>query len=750
MKKQSRGTPLGAWLAELPDDGLVRLLTLRPDLAQPAPASIAALASRAQARQSVQAATDELDLLRLSVLDALLVLHANVSPVPPAALTDLLTGRADPAQVRHALDELKARALAWGDDEIRVASEATAGLPWYPGQVMRDGGDLTNDELAALIGGLDPEQRELLDRLAEGSPVGRTRDARPDAPQANPVPRLLAAGLLMRVDDETVLLPRRVGQLLRGQQPDPIELTPPDAAVAQVSQMEADGAAAVAVIDLLREVDTVLNTLAASPAPELRSGGLGVREAKRLAKATGIGEDRLTLILELAATAGLIASGMPDPAPEDGNPPYWAPTVAADRYQDTPASGRWALLAQAWLALPARPGLVGQRGPDGKPLVALSHALHSSAAPLDRRLLLTMLDELPDGAVTRAEEASAALAWRRPRWAARLAPEPVGHLLAEAQILGILGRGALTTPGRALLRDGVEAAAEAMEQALPDPVDHFLLQADLTVVVPGPLAPELAEELTAAADIESAGAASVYRISEASVRRALDAGHSAGGLHGFFERHSKTPVPQGLTYLIDDVARRHGQLRVGMASSFVRCEDPALLAQAIGAPAVRVLELRLLAPTVAISQAPIGEVLAALRAAGMAPAAEDASGAIVNLAARGARVPANPHRRSFRPPPNPSNHDNLVGLVSVLRRVEATPDGEVIDPNQATVALLRAAMQRSDVLIGYRDNAGVSSRRLVTPVSVRGGILTAFDETSGRVREFAVHRVTSVVSDLGG
>jgi len=114
-------------------------------------------------------------------------------------------------------------------------------------------------------------------------------------------------------------------------------------------------------------------------------------------------------------------------------------------------------------------------------------------------------------------------------------------------------------------------------------------------------------------------------------------------------------VPQGLTYLIDDVARRHGQLRVGMAASFVRCEDPALLAQAVVSPAAEQLEMRLLAPTVAVSQAPISEVLSALRDAGFAPAAEDSTGAIVDIRARGARVPAPPRRRAYRPTPTPTS-----------------------------------------------------------------------------------------------
>ena len=164
--------------------------------------------------------------------------------------------------------------------------------------------------------------------------------------------------------------------------------------------------------------------------------------------------------------------------------------------------------------------------------------------------------------------------WRRPRWSARLQPEPVAHLLEEAHALGIVGRGAISTPARALIADGADTAVVTMTKVLPAPIDHFVLQADLTVVVPGPLHRALADELGAVATVESAGAAMVYRISEASIRHALDTGRSAGALHAFFAKHSKTPVPQGLTYLIDDVARRHGQLRVGMAASFVRCEDP--------------------------------------------------------------------------------------------------------------------------------------------------------------------------------
>jgi Helicase conserved C-terminal domain len=754
MTEHTPGIPLGSWLADSPDERLIRLLELRPDLAQPPPGSIAALAARAQARQSVKAATDELDFLRLAVIDALLVLHADTAPVPVAKLLALTGDRAPEAEVLDALDDLKERALVWGDTSLRVAPDAGAGLSWHPGQVTLEDASQSGEQIAELIDGLDDPQRELLDKLLEGSPLGRTRDAAPGAPADHPVPQLLAVGLLRRIDADTVILPRHVGQVLRGEEPGPAQLAAPDPVVATTTAADADAVAAGAAIDLLRELDVLLETLGAAPISELRSGGLGVREVRRLAKVTGIDEARLGLILELASAAGLIAGGLPDPQPARGEAPYWAPTVAADRFAEASPADRWYLLASTWLDLPARPALIGSRGPDAKPYAALSDSLYSTAAPLDRRLLLGMLAELPPGASVDKNTASAALIWRRPRWTKRLQPAPVADLLEEAHLVGLVGRGAISTPGRALVDDGVKAAdadvVAAMERALPAPIDHFLVQADLTVVVPGPLERHLAEELSAVATVESAGTAMVYRVSEQSIRHALDIGKTADALHTLFDRHSKTPVPQGLTYLIDDVARRHGQLRIGMAASFVRCEDPTLLAQAVASAEAGALGLRALAPTVAISQAPISEVLAALQDAGFAPAAEDSTGTIVDIRARGARVPTPQRRRPYRSIPRPSA-ESLSAVVGVLRKVTTAPFGSIrIDPAVAMSLLQRAAQRQGTVVIGYVDAAGVATQRVVSPITVAGGQLVAFDSASGRAREFAVHRITSVMSEDAG
>ncbi len=142
-------------------------------------------------------------------------------------------------------------------------------------------------------------------------------------------------------------------------------------------------------------------------------------------------------------------------------------------------------------------------------------------------------------------------------------------------------------PGRCA--DGTDLA-EAIAPLIPDPVDHVLLQADLTAVAPGPLLREVYDELAAMADVESHGGAGVFRFSDASVRRALDLGKSSEDLHRWLAEHSRTPVPQPLSYLIDDVARRHGVLRLGTASTYLRCDDEATISGLLtaGPPGVAV------------------------------------------------------------------------------------------------------------------------------------------------------------------
>jgi hypothetical protein len=114
------------------------------------------------------------------------------------------------------------------------------------------------------------------------------------------------------------------------------------------------------------------------------------------------------------------------------------------------------------------------------------------------------------------------------------------------------------------------------------------------------------------------------------VRRAFDAGHSAGRILTFLGEHAAKGVPQPLEYLVGDVERRHGQVRLGRAGCYIRFEDPALAAEVARDKRMSKLGLRLIAPTVLISDHPNDAVLAALRAAGSFPLVESEDGSAVH------------------------------------------------------------------------------------------------------------------------
>ena len=220
---------------------------------------------------------------------------------------------------------------------------------------------------------------------------------------------------------------------------------------------------------------------------------------------------------------------------------------------------------------------------------------------------------------------SARVAWQRPR-RPRIRDDQVAWTVTEARSLGVTGLGGLTSYARVLL-DGDDPTA-ALAALLPEPVDHVLIQADLTAVAPGPLESALARQLQLVADVESRGGATVYRFTPGSVRRALDVGWSAAELHGFLDSVSRTPVPQPLSYLVDDTVRKFGTVRVGHAEAFLRSDDETALAELLHHPQAGTLGLRRIAPTVLVSTLPLDVLLPRLRELGAAPVVEAADGTV--------------------------------------------------------------------------------------------------------------------------
>jgi hypothetical protein len=780
------------------DAALVALLRARPDLVHPAPPDTLQLAVRASTRVSVHRALSGLDRPTLQLAQAAAVLP---EPSTPAALARACGATTREAAARVA--RLRGLGLLWGTDRalhaVRAVAEvlgphpaglgprlADLGLLRSPsrlaGLVQAHGTDPSGDpgtDLAALADVLGSPDRvaallaeapagvgDLLARLDSGTPVGRVADAGRalDPQDRSPVGVALRLGLVVPVDDDRVVLPREVALSLRGGRVHPALEDPPVPSTTAVDPRRADLVAAGAAAEVVRLVAELVRLWGARPPAALRTGGLPVRDLRRLAADLEVDEPTAARVVELAGAAGLVAE---DAA---GDEPLLAPTRAADEWDELGTGSRWVHLVRSWSTAPGSASTVGSRDERGQVRAALSPSVARPGEAALRRGALAVLATLPPGEATDAGSVRARLLWEAPRGPAAAHGAALDDVLAEAAWLGLTGLGALSGAARLLVAgpdgDGVTdattdevrdaaAAADALDAALPPPVDHVLLQADLTAVAPGPLAPAAAHELGLVADVESRGGATVYRFSAASVRRGLDAGLDAGTLLERLAALSRTPVPQPLDYLVRDTARRHGRLRVGAAGAYLRSDDEAVLGELLADPGARSLQLRRLAPTVLVSPLDPSTVLDGLRRMGLAPAAEGPDGALV---VPGRTPPRRATPQAHRTPVVVPEVDRARAetVVRALRAAEqagrvapAPEDGRpsvpVLDPAASLHLLRAAAAARRQVWVATSDPAGAVTRRLVEPLSVDAGRITVLDVGSGGLRTLSVHRLTGVL-----
>lgn len=769
-----RSGSFAEYLAGLAEERLARLLRLRPDVrVEPVPRGFEQLAERLSGAESLSLALLRVNRDCLRVGQAV----AAVGPDATVAAVARLLGAPEPT-VRDLVAELCGYGLAWTDGEIIRLPDR---LAQHWSVEIGDGRPVTTIARAALLQDLRVaaaalgveahglRKAELTTRLAEAladtaavakvvarlpGPVREHLDQLrhgfgtifwgfPASRRADPARALAAAGLVLNVNGRWEL-PREVAVAAWLAEQESMLAGQPELPAASATPEDMLSTAQAAAQDTLRAVTSVLDTARSKPLAALKKGGVGTRERTRLATALALPAQTVLLAIDLAHAAGLLG-------PVDSG---YAPTAAYAQWREERPSRQWAALVTAWFALEHAP--TSREHQDGKELPP-PLPLASGAGVIRRALLRAARGGRS------VDAAGKHLDWYCPLhgYEASLAVEKVDAAVREGRSLGLLAADVVTDYGAHLVSvadedhdDEARALADRVAPLFPETSCTVVLQSDLTAVVSGQPSVRVSRLLGVAAVCETRGMASTWRFTPDSVRHALDTGWSAEELRRELEDLSQRSLPQPLDYLIADVSRRHGQVRVrGMRCCVLA--DEAITTEILHTRRLAKLHLARLAPTVLSSPCELDDVLAALRTAGFAPVAEDATGVAIIEQRHDHQAPAAYRMLSA------GGRDRL-SAAELVSRLRADPEGEPVSGGEssdtfarlarlnaklsdAELALLAHALDHGrEVMISYRDKNGKRTRREIQPLELYDRWLGAWCLLRDDDRDFTVANIESV------
>ncbi|MEL0626200.1 helicase-associated domain-containing protein [Salinibacterium amurskyense] len=368
--------------------------------------------------------------------------------------------------------------------------------------------------------------------------------------------------------------------------------TPPPSTLTSVEPSQRDSTDSIAAENAFattNEVTELINQLRSSPVRDLARGGVSLPDSKRLAVAMSVPLEKIAGLVDIAERAGLIAT----------TNAQWMPTANATEWMSLGAAERWVHLAEAW----------------------------HQGVPDNIRMILA--DRVQSFWGSGVEDY---VRWLFPAGVDAML-ERLRRYARDAHLLGVTAEQLPSSAGIALLTRTPAEAAAVMAELFPREVHQVYVQPDLTVISPGPLAPQLDARLRVIADVETRALASTYRISRSSLHHAMTLGETLEGMRSFLAEISLTGVPQPVEYLLSEAAARHGLVRVGLhgaSGSYVSSPDPVTLQSIAVDPNFGPFGLRKEGAQL-VSRFGVEQLFWALSDARYPVAAEDADGQILSL-----------------------------------------------------------------------------------------------------------------------
>jgi hypothetical protein len=401
----------------------------------------------------------------------------------------------------------------------------------------------------------------------------------------------------------------------------------------------------------------------------------------------------------------------------------WYLTPSAQSFLDSSVMDRWLLIATQW---------VRSLGPTGaKEMLDLelgagdagnvSASVESGESGASEQVAVTL-----DSALERVFP---------------LADESLGNELSllkqQAQDIGFSVSGKATPLLVPCLKGDFASAKALLEAHLPSAQHSLIVQADLSLIAPGPLDTSTESTVRKFAQIEQVSVACSYRLSALSVSHGLECGLSIDEIRNTLLDLSQKPLPQPVEYLLTEAQNRFGRLAIskglGLDRAILKSTDGIHLTEVLNDVRLRPFAFQ---PVTASSIATRFEpdvLYFALRDNGYVPVRVDESGAVISPRAK----------HSWSAESLLVEHDPLADLIAKLRAADQKV-GSQPDDQDLVRQIQLAVKNKAQLLVTLMSRDGSEVEFTVIPTALANGRLRGLDKKADIERTLPLEKILKV------
>lgn len=444
-------------------------------------------------------------------------------------------------------------------------------------------------------------------------------------------------------------------------------------AVAQPrDQAEIDRDCANSIFDSIQAITELIFDLEVHRVREVGRRSVGLPDIKRLAGRLRQSNDYVREIYELANFAGVIAL-------VGGR---WQLTGVSDDWITEDAPARWQRLAGVWLLILGRPAAIELASMGGLQVHSLGEILGRIFPLADSKII-----------------------------------SRITKLLALAEHCGISHAGNIASWVIEILKGNSKSAANAVMKLLPAAQSRLIVQADLTLIAPGPLETAIEIKLRQFAELESIGTASSYRISALSISHGYELGMTEDEIRDLLTAASQKELPQPVDYLLREASARFGRLKVlaniDEGRTEIHSADPILIKSIENDSKLRPFNFRETAAGFLVSRLEANVVYLGLREAGYSAIRVSTAGQV--LSPRTVN-----HTIAFAD----AEHSPLEDIARWRAQDERVGGG---DDDDLSRHIQLAIKNKARLNVTVRSASGDELQFLLDPIGVANGRLRAKD-----------------------